>query len=107
MLIVSIVLTAAGAVKASGGKVGIGAGSGRLEAMRFLCLPIALIVFACSSAPPSPTANAPQACDVLPLLGKATPSALATDDGGGIALPATPRRPPLRPPSALLHPPRR
>jgi len=41
---------------------------------------------ACSSAPPSPSGGTIASCDVLPLLGKAVPTALASDGSGGIAL---------------------
>jgi len=85
--------------------VGIGAGSGRLEPMRGPCLSIALLACACSSAHPSPEGNAPQACDVLPLVGRATPSALAADEAGGIALAGNSRGPQLRSGSARLEAP--
>jgi len=44
---------------------------------------------ACSSAPLSPSGGAVSSCDVLPLLGKVVPTALASDGAGGIALAGT------------------
>jgi hypothetical protein len=44
---------------------------------------------ACSSAPPSSSGSGVSSCDVLPLLGQAVPTALASDGAGGIALAGT------------------
>jgi len=85
--------------------VGIGAGSGKLEGMRGLCLLIATASWACSSARPSPSESASQPCDVLPLVGRAAPSALAADDAGGIALAGTSKGAQLRSGSAMLEAP--
>ena len=71
--------------------------------MRF-SLPIAAFtLWACSSAPTSPTSSGPAPCDVLPLVGRATPSALASDDAGGIALVGTSRAAQLRSGAAMLE----
>jgi len=70
--------------------------------MRVRSLLIAVVCWACSSAPPAPSGSAPPPCDALPLVGKATPSALAGDEGGGIALVGTSRGAQLRSGSAML-----
>jgi hypothetical protein len=67
----------------------------------FLLLPATLC--ACSSARPSPGGATPLPCDVLPLVGKAVPTALATDEAGGIALAGTSTGAQLRAGAALLQ----
>jgi hypothetical protein len=63
--------------------------------MRALAMLVSAAMCACSSARPSATAAA-ELCDLLPLIGKAVPTALASDEAGGIALAGTSPGPALR-----------
>jgi hypothetical protein len=58
---------------------------------------------ACSSAQPTPSGGTVASCDVLPMLGKAGPAALASDGAGGIALAGTSTGPQLRAGLAVME----
>ena len=70
--------------------------------MRIFSAVASAALCACSSSRPSPTGALPP-CDVLPLVGRAVPSALAADEAGGIALAGTASGTQLRAGSALLE----
>src|SRR5256885_15127812 len=71
--------------------------------MRVLSALAAAALCACSSSRPSRRGAALPPCDVLPLVGRAVPSALAADEAGGIALAGTAAGTQLRAGSALLE----
>ncbi len=71
--------------------------------MRVLSALASAALCACSSSRPLPNGAALPPCDVLPLVGRAVPSALAADEAGGIALAGTASGTQLRAGSALLE----
>lgn len=71
--------------------------------MRALFVLIPATLCACSSARPSGVAATSLPCDVLPLVGRAVPTAFATDEAGGIALAGASTGTQLRAGAAVLQ----
>jgi hypothetical protein len=70
--------------------------------MRAVLPLVSAALCACSSARPSRTGGSQPTCDVLPLVGKALPTALGADEAGGIALVGRSTGTQLRAGSAVL-----